>query len=133
MESKTTHIDMKKAKVEMLISSSESFRRYHESGDNTRLSKLVSMMYLLNTCTNELRMEADEILDRYEIRRGKIKTLSNNVEQSFDAYNNYLAAMLGDNDEAKRRFSGHYDGVMADIRVFMDLDGKRNNQNTDNQ
>lgn len=117
----------------MLISSSENFRRYHESGDNTRLSKLVSMMYLLNTCTNELRMEADEILDRYEIRRGKIKTLSNNVEQSFDAYNNYLVAMLGDNDEAKRRFSGHYDGVMADIRAFMDLEGKRNKQNVDNQ
>ena len=124
---------MKQQKIEMLIKDNEKFRRYHESGDNTRLSKLVSMMYLLNTCTNELRMEADEILDRYEIKRGKIKTLSNNVEQSFDAYNNYLAAMLGDNDEAKRRFSGHYDGVMADIRVFMDLDGKRNKQNIDNQ
>ena len=124
---------MKQQKIEMLIKDNEKFRRYHESGDNTRLSKLVSMMYLLNTCTNELRMEADEILDRYEIKRGKIKTLSNNVEQSFDAYNNYLAAMLDDNDEAKRRFSGHYDGVMADIRVFMDLDGRRNKQNTDNQ
>ena len=124
---------MKQQKIEMLIKDNENFRRYHESGDNMRLSKLVSMMYLLNTCTNELRMEADEILDRYEIKRGKIKTLSNNVEQSFDAYNNYLAAMLGDNDEAKRRFSGHYDGVMADIRVFMDLDGKRNKQNIDNQ
>lgn len=119
---------MKKMKIEMLIKSDESFRRYHESGDNIRLSKLISMMYLLNTCTNELRMEADEILERYNIMRGKIKTLSNNVEQSFDTYNNYLAAMLGDNDEAKRRFCGHYEGVIADIWAFMDLDGKREKQ-----
>ena len=47
---------MKQQKIEMLIKDNEKFRRYHESGDNTRLSKLVSMMYLLNTCTNELRM-----------------------------------------------------------------------------
>jgi hypothetical protein len=74
-----------------------------ESGDLDRAAKRLSMAYLLFTCAKNYAESATDLLEKYDLVHKKVKTTSNNLMQSFDAYNNVMSSMLnGDHGALKQ-------------------------------
>ena len=67
-----------------------------ESGNEAKASSLLDMGYQTFTIGNGFIEEAIEILNKYGLTDSKLKTLANNLMQSFDAFDKYVIAMNED-------------------------------------
>ena len=67
-----------------------------ESGNEARASRLLDMGFQTFTIGNGFIEEAIEILNKYGLTDSKLKTLANNLMQSFDAFDKYVIAMNED-------------------------------------
>ena len=81
----------------------QHIEQMRESGDLDRAAKRLSMAYLLFTCAQNYAESATDLLEKYDLVHKKVKTTSNNLMQSFDAYNNVMSSMLnGDHGALKQ-------------------------------
>lgn len=67
-----------------------------ESGNEAKASSLLDMGYQTFTIGKGFIEEAIEILNKYGLTDSKLKTLANNLMQSFDAFDKYVIAMNED-------------------------------------
>lgn len=92
----------------------QHIEQMRESGDLDRAAKRLSMAYLLFTCAQDYAESATDLLEKYDLVHKKVKTTSNNLMQSFAAYNNVMSSMLnGDNGALKQ--------LCFDTTMFTDI------------
>jgi hypothetical protein len=81
----------------------QHIEQMRESGDLDRAAKRLSMAYLLFTCAQDYAESATDLLEKYDLVHKKVKTTTNNLMQSFNAYNNVMSSMLnGDHGALKQ-------------------------------
>ena len=78
-------------KEEVMKACIEEFRT---SGDADIAAQKLSMAYLLMTLGNSYVEECVELMYKHHIVRTKVKTTSNNLMQSFDAWNKEMSSMI---------------------------------------
>lgn len=78
-------------KEEVMKACIEEFRT---SGDAEIAAQKLSMAYLLMTLGNSYIEECVELMYKHHIVRTKVKTTSNNLMQSFDAWNKEMSSMI---------------------------------------
>lgn len=79
-------------KEEVMKACIEEFRT---SGDADIAAQKLSMAYLLMTLGNSYAEECVDLMYKHHIVRTKVKTTSNNLMQSFDAWNKEMSSMIG--------------------------------------
>ena len=84
-------------KVEVMKKLIEEFRA---SGDADIAARRLSMAYLLMTMGNHYAEESVELMYKHHIVRTKVKTTTNNLMQSFEAWNKEMASMIGNPENA---------------------------------
>ena len=67
---------------------------FRTSGDADIAAQKLSMAYLLMTLGNSYTEECVELMYKHHIVRTKVKTTSNNLMQSFDAWNKEMSSMI---------------------------------------
>lgn len=93
-------------------------KAFLESEDCQKTVRLISMAYLVHSVANSLVEDAFDILAKYDSVRGKIKTTSNNVVQSFDTFDKVMRSLIGD-QEAKWQFCDDFDEFEAVCIEYM--------------
>lgn len=86
-----------KIKTEVMRTLIEKFRT---SGDSDIAAQKLSMAYLLMTLGNSYAEECVELMYKHHIVRTKVKTTSNNLMQSFEAWNKEMSSMIGKPESA---------------------------------
>lgn len=84
-------------KEEVMRRCIEEFRA---SGDADIAARRLSMAYLLMTMGNHYAEESVELMYKHHIVRTKVKTTSNNLMQSFEAWNKEMSSMIGKPENA---------------------------------
>lgn len=79
---------------------SQSIKEMEESGEMKHIGELLAMAHQLFSIGNEMVEEVHEVIERRGLNYGKIKTMANNMMQSFDAYDKVFAAMMHGDKEA---------------------------------
>lgn len=92
-----------------------------ECGDLNRVSRLLAMAYETFSIANSYAEEANTILERHGMMYKKVKTKSNNLMQSFDAYNSVMDSMLG-TKESKYQLCNDFDLLQELLDEFMNHD-----------
>lgn len=77
----------------------QAVKEMESSGELHRLGEKLAMAHQLFSVGNALVEEVHRVVEEKGISYGKMKTLANNLMQSFDAYDKVFAAMMhGDNE-----------------------------------
>ena len=84
-------------KEEVMKACIEDFRT---SGDADIAAKKLSMAYLLITMGNHYAEESVALMYKHHIVRTKVKITSNNLMQSFEAWNKEMSSMIGKPENA---------------------------------
>lgn len=84
-------------KEEVMKKLIEEFRA---SGDADKAAQRLSMAYVLMTMGNHYAEESVELMYKHHIVRTKVKTTSNNLMQSFDAWDKEMSSMIGKRESA---------------------------------
>ena len=84
-------------KEEVMKACIEEFRT---SGDADIAAQKLSMAYLLITMGNHYAEESVALMYKHHIVRTKVKTTSNNLMQSFEAWNKEMSSMIGKPENA---------------------------------
>ena len=94
--------EIRKAAKKVLKSAaiSQSIKEMEESGEMKHIGELLAMAHQLFSIGNEMVEEVHEVIERRGLNYGKIKTMANNMMQSFDAYDKVFAAMMHGDKEA---------------------------------
>lgn len=79
---------------------SQSIKEMEESGEMKHIGELLAMAHQLFSIGNEMVEEVHEVIERRGLNYGKIKTMANNMMQSFDAYDKVFASMMHGDKEA---------------------------------
>ena len=97
-----TEDEIRKAAKKVLKSAaiSQSVKEMEESGEMKHLGELLAMAHQLFSIGNGMVEEAHGVIERRGLNYGKIKTMANNMMQSFDAYDKVFAAMMHGDKEA---------------------------------
>lgn len=83
-------------------------REFTESGTEARMSCMMDMAYEVFTIGNAYIEEVVDTMRQYGFTDSKMKTLSNNLMQSFDALDKYMVA-LHDKDGDRERLCNNID------------------------
>ena len=83
-------------------------REFTESGTEARLSCMMDMAYEVFTIGNVYIEEVVETMRQYGFTDSKMKTLANNLMQSFDALDKYMIA-LHDKEGDRERLNNNVD------------------------
>lgn len=97
------------------------YEQYLANGADKRLAWLESMAYVLASIVNEYIEEANDIMDKYGLKRGKLKTKCNNLTQTFETYHKEMAAMLKDDQEAKEQLCSVYEILKRELDKMMSV------------
>lgn len=73
---------------------------FKASGDADKAAQRLSMAYVLMTMGNHYAEESVELMYKHHIVRTKVKTTSNNLMQSFEAWNKEMSSMIGKKENA---------------------------------
>ena len=97
-----TEGEIRKAAKKVLKSAAieQSVKEMEESGELKHLGELLAMAHQLFSIGNGMVEEVHEVIERRGLNYGKIKTMANNMMQSFDAYDKVFAAMMHGDKEA---------------------------------
>lgn len=110
---------MTQEEKEKLIATNPRIRRFVESGDSEKASRLISMSYLLFSIAQNYTEEAMDIIEKHHLYHFNLKHLGNSLIRSFDRYNTQLKSMIVD-DGAKEQFMTDYDTFEAVCRKYME-------------
>ena len=89
-----------------------------ESGNEARASRLIDMGFQTFTIGNSFIEEAISILNKYGITDSKLKTVTNNLMQSFDAFDKYVVAM----NEERNQLCDNVSILGELLEAFVDYD-----------
>ncbi len=78
----------------------QAVKEMESSGELHRLGEKLAMAHQLFSVGNALVEEVHRVVEEKGISYGKMKTLANNLMQSFDAYDKVFAAMMNGDKEA---------------------------------
>lgn len=78
----------------------QQIQELKDSGDADLAARKLSMAYLLTTLGNSYAEECLELVAKHHLVRSKIKTVANNLMQSFDVWNKQMASMMSGADSA---------------------------------
>lgn len=78
----------------------QAVKEMESSGELHRLGEKLAMAHQLFSVGNALVEEVHRVVEEKGISYGKMKTLANNMMQSFDAYDKVFAAMMHGDKEA---------------------------------
>ncbi len=98
-----------------------NFRKFIDSGDSAKVSRLVSMAYLMGTVFQGYSEDAIDIMEKYKLVHKKIKTTSNNLVQSFDVYDKAVSALINTQD-AKLQLCNDWEIFQETCDKFMNAD-----------
>lgn len=101
------------------------YKEYLESQSDKYVAKRFSMAYILFSVANTYVEEATDRLAQYDLVHKKIKTTTNNLMQSFDAYHKTMAQLMQVDDKEARKELGtelcdDYDVMKAACDKFME-------------
>lgn len=72
----------------------DDYRRYIETKSDKYVGKRLSLAYILFSVANSYCEEANERMSEYGLMHKKLKIKSNNLMQSFDAYDSVMRKLL---------------------------------------
>lgn len=90
-----------------------------ENGTLDVAAKLLSMAYLTFSRANAYVEEANSLLEPYGVVHKKVKTMVNNMMQSFDAYDKVMQGLIGGNQGALRQLCFDSDTLCDLLDAFM--------------
>ncbi len=88
-------------------------REFTESGTEGRLSCMMDMAYEVFTIGNAYIEEVVDTMRQYGFTDSKIKTLANNLMQSFDALDKYMIALY-EGEKTREQLNNNVD-VMREV------------------
>lgn len=97
------------------------YKAFVESGAKLKVSKLISMSYLVASVFNAYQEEAQELMDEYRMTVKGIKTKANNLTQSFDAYDKEMRTFLKE-EEVRRLITEDYESFKRICDRFMNYE-----------
>lgn len=106
------------------MDASPDYREFIESGDSMKAARLISMAYLLSSISNAYFEESVELMEKHNLVHKKIKTTSNNLTQSFDAFDKCVSQLI-DTKEAKNHLCNDYDYFRSVCDKFMNLNEEK--------
>lgn len=104
--------------TETKIEQDAAYRHFLDSGEAETVARCLSMAYLLQSVANSYNEEAIDIMNKYKQVRKKVKTVTNNLMQSFDAYDKVLFSFL-QLDEERKQLCDSFDAFKAECDRFM--------------
>lgn len=104
--------------IQRKIDNNPPLKRFTESEDNRKESKLISMAYLMNSIANSFTEEANDIIAQYGLFHFNIKLYSNRLMQAFDLYHRQINSMIPDN-ESKINFCEDFEDFKVISEKFM--------------
>lgn len=93
-----------------------------KSGDLSLAARHIAMAYQLFTAANTHAEEANEIMSRYGLTIGKMKTVQNNLMQSFDAYDKAFMKRFHIDAAGKAQMCGDADVLRDMLTAFAQYD-----------
>lgn len=115
---------MTKEEIDRKINSNPKIKKFYESKDNDKASRLISMAYLLQSIANEMTEEANSIIAKYGLFHFNIKLHANRLEKAFDLYNRQISSMIVSED-VKRMFCDDYEEFRKICEKYMYSDNKQ--------
>lgn len=98
--------------------------RFVQEGAKLKVSKLISMSYLVASVFDAYQEEAQEIMDKYHMTVKGIKTKANNLTQSFDAYDKEMRTFLNE-EEARKLITEDYENLKSLCDRFMNYEEEK--------
>lgn len=93
-----------------------------ENGDLSIVARHIAMAYQLFTAANAHAEEANEIMSRNGLTIGKMKTVQNNLMQSFDAYDKAFMNRFHIDAEGMAQMCGDADVLRDMLTAFAQYD-----------
>lgn len=118
-EARVAYRDGKKLRA--VMEADPNFRAYVDSGASTKVARLVSMSYIMASVFDEYTENAAGLMEKYGFLHKKTKTTSNNLSQSFDAFDKAISALVN-TEEAKQQLCSDYEIFKAVCDKFMNAD-----------
>ena len=113
---------MTEEEIQRKLDRNPTLKRFAESKDNEKCSRLLLMAYLMFSIANEYTEEANDVLRRHNLLHFNIKLWSNRLSQTFDKYHNQMKSMM--RGEAKELFCKDYEEFEQMCRKFMNGDDR---------
>lgn len=107
----------KKRALEKKLANHPSLRKFVESTDNDKVSRHISMAYLLHSIANELTEEANEVLHKYGLVHFSIKYHSNRLQKAFDLYHRQIYNLI--DGGGREAFIKDYEYFREIVESFM--------------
>lgn len=98
-----------------------NYRNFVLSGDSTRVSVLVSMIFLMQSVANGYAEQAVSLMRKHKMVYSKVKTTTNNLSQSFDSFDKCIFALIK-TQESQNILCHDYDNFQAICDHFMNID-----------
>lgn len=95
-------------------------KEMEQSGDLSRMARLLSIAYETFSIANSYAEEATDIMDKYGLKLKNVKTKANNLMQSFDAFHKVFAEIIHGN--GLNQLCDDYDTLKTTIDCFMHHD-----------
>lgn len=117
---------MTQEEINRRINSNPKIKKFYESKDNDKASRLISMAYLLQSIANEMTEEANALIEKYGLFHFNIKLHANRLEKAFDMYHRQISSMIRD-EEVKRIFCDDYEEFrkLCDKYMYSDKESKQ--------
>jgi hypothetical protein len=115
-----------KKEREMSKTTHPMVKKFKESGDADRASRLISMAYLLQSIATELTEEANGLIAKYGLYHHNVKYWSNQLSKVFDLYHRQISGMIID-EPTREMFVTDYENFSKVCRDFMHADSRNNN------
>ena len=96
------------------------FEAMKKTGDDRNAAQRIALSYQLFTRANAMVEEAYEIMAKYGLNYGKIKTLANNLCNSFDAFDKMFSDLMNGNGEAWEQVCYDSDLLRELLDAFME-------------
>lgn len=112
---------MTQEEIDRRINSNPKIKKFYESKDNDKASRLISMAYMLQSIANEMTAEANALIEKYGLFHFNIKLHANRLEKAFDLYNRQISSMIVSED-VKRMFCDDYEEFRKICDEYMNSD-----------
>ena len=119
-------VQVQRPRPKMKLSYNEAiallFEAMRQTGDDREAAKRIAIANQLFTQANTLVEEAYEIMSKYGLNYGKVKTLANNLCNSFDAFDKMFSGLMDGNGEAWEQVCYDSDLLRELLTAFMEND-----------
>mgnify|MGYP004643826873 CR=1 FL=1 len=97
------------------------WRAFSQSKDLSRVNRLISMAYLLQSIATSYTEEANSLLEKYGLMHHEIKSFSRHLTKAFDAYDKQLDKLIC-NKSSRKQLCDDFEYFENVCRQFMNKD-----------